>query len=178
MDEMSAHLAAAAADLTPGDIVLDPFCGTGSLLIACGHFQAQLVGSDVDVDSLGMLADAATLPLYKRSKNSKIHRKVLLSADDDEFSIDSTGCNVEKGYKSQRQLNLDTFSNFDEYGLQEHVCGLLAVDVAQWAQSEMNDVLVQAKRYRKQEGGLWSKELTEVNLRTNFRQVRHMTYDI
>ena len=37
MDPIAAHVAAVAADISPGMVVLDPFCGTGSLLIAAAH---------------------------------------------------------------------------------------------------------------------------------------------
>lgn len=36
------------AKITPGTIVLDPFCGTGSLLLAASHFGAITVGGDID----------------------------------------------------------------------------------------------------------------------------------
>ena len=32
-----------------GDIVLDPFVGTGSILVACAHFNTMAFGSDIDV---------------------------------------------------------------------------------------------------------------------------------
>lgn len=31
-----------------GDLVYDPFCGTGSILVAAGHFRARTFGSDMD----------------------------------------------------------------------------------------------------------------------------------
>ena len=37
------------AQITPGDIVYDPFVGTGSIAVALQHFQALVLGSDLDV---------------------------------------------------------------------------------------------------------------------------------
>ena len=33
----------------PGDLVFDPFVGSGSLAIACTHLGAQLFGADIDM---------------------------------------------------------------------------------------------------------------------------------
>ena len=54
MDAMSAHLSAVAADIKEGDLVLDPYCGTGSLLIACAHLGARVIGSDFDCYNFGL----------------------------------------------------------------------------------------------------------------------------
>ena len=32
-----------------GGIVYDPFCGTGSILVAAAHFGAMTMGSDIDI---------------------------------------------------------------------------------------------------------------------------------
>ena len=48
---MDAELALLTANLTlagPGKLFYDPFVGTGSLPIACGHFGALSFGSDID----------------------------------------------------------------------------------------------------------------------------------
>ena len=34
--------------VTNGDIVCDPFVGTGSILIACAHFGAHVIGADIN----------------------------------------------------------------------------------------------------------------------------------
>lgn len=41
-------LMANQALVKPGDLVLDPFAGTGSNLIACSHFGAVCFGSELD----------------------------------------------------------------------------------------------------------------------------------
>jgi tRNA (guanine10-N2)-methyltransferase len=37
------------AHARPGGVVWDPFCGTGSILIAAAHFGAMTLGSDIDI---------------------------------------------------------------------------------------------------------------------------------
>ena len=52
---MSAKLARVIINLTcstPGSMILDPFCGTGSLLIEAGLIGCRVVGSDISVDML------------------------------------------------------------------------------------------------------------------------------
>lgn len=48
---MDAELSLISANLAlagPGRVVYDPFCGTGSFLVAAAHFGASVVGSDLD----------------------------------------------------------------------------------------------------------------------------------
>ncbi len=48
---MSPKLARCMVNLTgmiAGDIVLDPFCGTGGILIEAGVMGARVVGADID----------------------------------------------------------------------------------------------------------------------------------
>ena len=62
MDPMSAHLSAVAADIKEGDLVLDPYCGTGSLLIACAHLGARVIGSDFDCYNFGLAVPNDYIP--------------------------------------------------------------------------------------------------------------------
>ncbi|KAL9090710.1 MAG: hypothetical protein Q9165_005198 [Trypethelium subeluteriae] len=48
MDAEVALIAANMVQARPGKLVYDPFVGTGSLLIACAHFGATTIGSDID----------------------------------------------------------------------------------------------------------------------------------
>ena len=49
MDHEIALLMANMAHARPGALVLDPFVGTGSNLIACGIFGAHCFGTDIDI---------------------------------------------------------------------------------------------------------------------------------
>ncbi len=42
------------AKLQPGDRVLDPFCGSGTLLVAAGAAGRQVIGSDIDPRAIAM----------------------------------------------------------------------------------------------------------------------------
>lgn len=48
MDTEMALLSANQALVQPGSLVLDPFVGTGALLVAAAHFGAYCVGNDID----------------------------------------------------------------------------------------------------------------------------------
>lgn len=48
LEHTVAHLTAAAALAGPGDLVLDPFAGSGSLLVAAAALGAEVLGSDID----------------------------------------------------------------------------------------------------------------------------------
>lgn len=49
MDNELAFVMANQAQIKKNMVVLDPFCGTGGLLIAASHFGAFAVGADIDV---------------------------------------------------------------------------------------------------------------------------------
>lgn len=49
MDNQLAFIMANCACAKPGSIALDPFCGTGGLLIATTHFGAQVYGGEIDL---------------------------------------------------------------------------------------------------------------------------------
>jgi hypothetical protein len=130
MDEQAAHFAAAAAQLRPGNVVLDPFCGTGSLLIACSYFGARVLGSDIDRDCLGLDLEVKTpaaaaaaaaavaaasagvrseVPYRLRSKNSKFLRS-----------------------NNERQLGLSVHDNIKHYKLENQTIGFLGADIKDW----------------------------------------------
>ena len=48
-DHELAFLMANQAQVAPGDLVYDPFVGTGSIAVALQHFQAMVMGSDLDI---------------------------------------------------------------------------------------------------------------------------------
>ncbi|KAH7700369.1 Protein Y71F9AL.1 [Aphelenchoides avenae] len=48
MDPELSFIQANLAKVEPGHVVLDPFCGTGGLLIAAAHFGANVLGTEID----------------------------------------------------------------------------------------------------------------------------------
>ena len=51
----------------PGRVVWDPFCGTGSVLIAAAHFGAMTMGSDIDVRRVVL----TLVPVRPRSRGAR-----------------------------------------------------------------------------------------------------------
>eukprot|EP01041_Mallomonas_annulata_P007349 gene7349-15000_t len=115
MDAVSSHIAANAAQLLPGQLMLDPFCGTGSLLLSCASLGARVIGSDVDEDCLG-LSPKATTAYKDRSKNARFKRKGDLS-----------------------QLDCDLMSNFEYYHLEDKLVGRMAMDAVTWLKPKPTD---------------------------------------
>ncbi|CAH0723983.1 unnamed protein product, partial [Brenthis ino] len=65
MDAQLAIIMANQAQVTTGNIMLDPFVGSGSLLVAAAHFGAYVWGSDIDF-----------MILHARSRPTRVGQKV------------------------------------------------------------------------------------------------------
>lgn len=65
MDPQLSLLMANQARIKNGDIILDPFVGSGSLLVAGAEFGAYVIGTDIDF-----------LMLHARTRPSRISQKV------------------------------------------------------------------------------------------------------
>lgn len=65
MDPQLSVLMANQALVRPGHLVLDPFVGSGSLLVAAAKFGAYVMGSDIDY-----------LMLHAKTRPSRISQKV------------------------------------------------------------------------------------------------------
>ncbi|XP_034250406.1 tRNA (guanine(10)-N2)-methyltransferase homolog isoform X2 [Thrips palmi] len=68
MDAQISVLMANQGKVKPGDLVLDPFVGTGSLLVPAAHFGAYVLGTDIDY-----------LILHAKTRPSRIQQKVRAS---------------------------------------------------------------------------------------------------
>jgi tRNA G10 N-methylase Trm11 len=119
MDAVVSHIAAVAARIGPGDLILDPYCGTGSLLIACASLGANVVGSDIDEDNFNSIKISAPdmndlqVKKKKKAKNTSFQRH---------------------GLDVLSQVGKSTVDNFVYYGFQDRLVGLIAVDAALWAE--------------------------------------------
>lgn len=67
MDPQLSILMANQAKVQNGDIVLDPFVGTGSLLITASMFGGYTLGTDIDY-----------MMLHARTRPSRISQKVSI----------------------------------------------------------------------------------------------------
>jgi tRNA (guanine10-N2)-methyltransferase len=66
---MSAELSFLVANMAKAQrskLIIDPFVGTGSLLVACSHFGASLIGADIDVRVLKGKGDKDILANYSQ----------------------------------------------------------------------------------------------------------------
>lgn len=137
MSALPAHLAAVAACVGRGDRVLDPFCGTGSLLLSCAYLQADVVGSDIDATCLGLGVH---------------HNHINASASDADGRKEAQLPEIAGGptkFKNQNfkrhgnragldQSGMSTVTNFHYYGLEERLEALLACDIQTWVESPLS----------------------------------------
>jgi tRNA G10 N-methylase Trm11 len=91
---MSAELSFLVANMAKAQrskLIVDPFVGTGSLLVACSHFGASLIGADIDVRVLKGKGDKDILANYGQygSQRSAARR-------------DTTRCNALKHDTTRR----------------------------------------------------------------------------
>lgn len=64
MDAQLSLLMANMARLRPGDLVLDPFVGSGSLLVAAASCGAMVIGADIDY----LMLHGKTRPTRKQAR--------------------------------------------------------------------------------------------------------------
>lgn len=79
MDPQLSLLMANQGQVRSGSLVFDPFVGTGSVLVACAHFGAHVMGSDIDY----------TL-LHGRGRSSRAERKGQWRGRDENFRANFT----------------------------------------------------------------------------------------
>ena len=102
MDPQLSILMANQGLCNPNDLMFDPFCGTGSMLIAGALFGSYVIGMDIDY-----------LTLHAKTKPSRALQKVR-AADE------SIRANMEQ-YNLQN-LYLDVFvGDFANYPLKENL---------------------------------------------------------
>ena len=65
-------LVANQAKAFKGALVIDPFVGTGSLLIGCAHFGAVVVGSDIDAPVLRGFCKSPQVPAGANQDNANV----------------------------------------------------------------------------------------------------------
>lgn len=68
MDPQLSLLMANQAKIKNGDIIVDPFVGSGSLLVAAAEFGGHVFGTDIDF-----------LMLHARTRPSRIKQKVIIN---------------------------------------------------------------------------------------------------
>ncbi|KRT83661.1 methyltransferase [Oryctes borbonicus] len=72
MDPQLSLLMANQAQIHPGDIILDPFVGSGSLLVAAAHFGGYVLGTDIDYLMLHARTRPSRITQKKREKDESV----------------------------------------------------------------------------------------------------------
>ena len=132
MNALSAHLCANAAHIEAGQMVLDPFCGTGSLLIAAAHLGAEVVGSDIDADCLGrrrIHSNPASSSLGSSSSSSSSSPSIIARSKNARF----------KRKNGESQLDKSSRDNFVFYNLEHKLLDLIGVDASRWMIGDDDD---------------------------------------
>lgn len=151
MDAVCSHIAANAALISEGDLVLDPFCGTGSLLIAAAALGARVVGSDIDGDCLTPTAPPSSddLPPLASTASAMASASVLASTTATTTvtapapASTTVTPSVSKNKAFQRfgafnysQTNKTTADNFEFYGMSHRLVALFGADVDRWTRDD------------------------------------------
>lgn len=74
----------------PGDIVLDPFCGSGTTIIAAKLLNRSGIGIDISPDAVQLSQDRLKTPIKSESLLLKKGRKAYLNADEEALNIISS----------------------------------------------------------------------------------------
>ncbi len=90
----------------PGAIMLDPFVGTGSILVSCGHFQSVCFGTDIDWLVLHGKTKGATANVMDNFRQYKLPLPELICHDNscpvwrgDEW-VDGIACDPPYGVRA------------------------------------------------------------------------------
>jgi hypothetical protein len=119
-----------AALVGPGQLVLDPFCGTGSLLVAAAYLGADVVGSDVDGAGLGLVPpETLTDKFFVRGAREEDDWKDRRRLWKNQYESKNSNFTRTDGKNQQGKCTAD---NFRHYQLQDRLTELIRCDVAMW----------------------------------------------
>lgn len=76
MDACLSMVMANMAQVKKDDLVLDPFVGSGSLLVSCAHYGAYVMGTDIDYMLLHARAKPSRAKQKERSKDESIYQNL------------------------------------------------------------------------------------------------------
>lgn len=90
-----------------GDIVLDPFCGSGTTLVAAKLLNRKYIGFDINHDAIEMAINRLNAPFKTTSQLLKKGKSAYITkTDEDEKLLKMLGCTVV-----QRNKGIDAFFN-------------------------------------------------------------------
>ncbi|XP_065832199.1 tRNA (guanine(10)-N2)-methyltransferase homolog [Oscarella lobularis] len=108
------------AKVKPGQLVLDPFVGTGSVLIACACYGAHVVGADIDIHGWGKTSRAAGPKT--RGPNDNLYMSMKQHGLEARY-VDVLTADAARPAWTQRSPLFDAIVTDPPYGVREEKIG-------------------------------------------------------
>ena len=70
-----------------GDVVLDPFCGSGTTLVAANLLDRRSIGIDISSDAIELARERLAMPTLSESRMMRIGREAYWNADKDALGV-------------------------------------------------------------------------------------------
>lgn len=78
-----------------GDLILDPFCGSGTTLVSAKMLNRSYIGIDINTDAINMTSERLKNPVKSESKLLKVGANAYKTKTDEELAIlKSFDCNI------------------------------------------------------------------------------------
>lgn len=140
MDPQLSLIMANQAQIKDGDVVLDPFVGSGSLLVAASQFGGYIIGTDIDF-----------LMLHARTRPSRITQKVTEAPWVRELIWLSLrdGINVVCFCEQERTKDESVAANMKQYGKGSYYLDVVVSDFSRplWKNDMRVDAIVTDREY-------------------------------
>ncbi len=119
MDPQLSLLMANLGCVCPGDVVLDPFVGTGSLLVACAQFGGFVLGGDIDFLMLHARTRPSRKGVKKRAHDESMRANFEQYGLADRY-LDVVACDSSRPPWVHRS-GLDAIITDPPYGIRESI---------------------------------------------------------
>ncbi|EPB68909.1 hypothetical protein ANCCEY_12004 [Ancylostoma ceylanicum] len=138
MDPELAFIQSNISSVKTDDLVLDPFVGTGGLLLPAAHFGAYVVGTEINYQIARAIGSLAYSRIYFLEYLWELHADLIFStwlSLPKWLLLDWMICpdvEIVPGKSSRHDVEMrsdeeSVLANFEQYGTQRHyLCGLLA----------------------------------------------------
>eukprot|EP01080_Neovahlkampfia_damariscottae_P000730 gene730-8982_t len=151
MNETLSFLCANQALATPNSLIMDPFVGTGSILISCMHFGSHVIGTDLDVRVLRGKND---VDMWNNMEQYKISTELLdlvrsdvaqLSTWNFRYHLDSIVCDPPYGVRagakrvktSSTKVISEEFKSSHIPSLEAYELGDILIDLVSFAKKSL-----------------------------------------
>jgi tRNA (guanine10-N2)-methyltransferase len=129
MDAELAFVMANMAHVRPGSLILDPFCGTGSVLVSCARLGAHVIGSDLSINVLRGKPDGTNIvsnfDQYGLTRPVGILRSDLLHSPFQTKRpwLDAIVCDPPYGIKEGTRSFRDSAGSATKHRTESHIPG-------------------------------------------------------